>query len=603
MNHCRPPDLKNVLRRSRHLPVTLAICAGVGFAMVVSLVVRWWESREIESAFRMAAEDRAAAVKRTFETHMAMLELVRAACASRPVERRDFQELLQPFLVHSSSIQAVEWVPRVSKEDRFELEAAGQRDGIEGFQVTEKDGQGAIVRAAPRDEHFPILFSGPQPGDRGVVGFDLASEPTRLRTLIQARDSGRITASGWISFIQDKEPDGGFSVVLPVYEPRRPVEKLEDRRRHLRGFVLGVFRPREMIESALARLQPEGIDVCLYDPPSAEGGQSVYIHASRRPGDARQTRETVSRETGKVPATVPITNGTQGRVADHSVRLDVAGHPWSIVCSPSPGFVTARRTWWSWGVLAAGMAFTAILAGYLRANIDRQANIEQLLAAKREYARTLEEKVRSQTLHIRRAQEEVTYRLVSASLWRDEETGMHIRRTGLLSEALARAAGWPDTEAEILRQAAPMHDVGKIGIPDAVLRKPGKLDAYDFEVMKTHATIGAEMLSGSDVPVLQLAREIALNHHERWDGQGYPAGRAGSEIPECARIVSIVDVYDALTHDRVYRCRCPRRRQWRSCGRGRDRGSIRACWRSSSRATWRSDALRRNIRTSPGQAK
>jgi putative two-component system response regulator len=165
----------------------------------------------------------------------------------------------------------------------------------------------------------------------------------------------------------------------------------------------------------------------------------------------------------------------------------------------------------------------------------------------------LEHALQEQTIAIRRAQEETIHRLVSASLWRDEETGMHIRRTALLSEFLAQAAGWSAGEAENIRLAAPMHDVGKIGIPDAILRKPGKLTPEEFEIMKTHTIIGARMLSGSDAPMLKMAAEIALNHHEYWDGGGYPAGLAGDAIPESARILAVVDVYDAMRHDRVYR--------------------------------------------------
>jgi putative two-component system response regulator len=165
----------------------------------------------------------------------------------------------------------------------------------------------------------------------------------------------------------------------------------------------------------------------------------------------------------------------------------------------------------------------------------------------------LEQALQEQTVAIRRAQEETIHRLVSASLWRDEETGMHIRRTALLSEFLAQAAGWSAKEAENIRLAAPMHDVGKIGIPDAILRKPGKLTPEEFEIMKTHTIIGSRMLSGSDAPMLKMAAEIALNHHECWDGGGYPTGLARESIPESARILAIVDVYDAMTHDRVYR--------------------------------------------------
>jgi putative two-component system response regulator len=105
--------------------------------------------------------------------------------------------------------------------------------------------------------------------------------------------------------------------------------------------------------------------------------------------------------------------------------------------------------------------------------------------------------------------------------------------------------------------AAPMHDIGKIGIPDAILRKQGSLTEAEYAVMKRHTSIGAKMLSGSKYPVLELARNIALNHHERWDGLGYPHGLFRDSIPEPARIVSIVDVYDALSHDRVYRKALP----------------------------------------------
>lgn len=177
----------------------------------------------------------------------------------------------------------------------------------------------------------------------------------------------------------------------------------------------------------------------------------------------------------------------------------------------------------------------------------------QLVRERREHLHTLERRVRDQTVALRQAQEETIHRLMIASACRDEETGAHIRRTGLLSEYLALTAGWSEAEAEQLRMAAPMHDVGKIGIPDEILRKRGKLTEVEFEHMKQHTIIGARMLSDSSSPVLQLAEKIALSHHERWDGAGYPQRLAGEQIPEAARILSIVDVYDAISHDRVYR--------------------------------------------------
>ena len=189
----------------------------------------------------------------------------------------------------------------------------------------------------------------------------------------------------------------------------------------------------------------------------------------------------------------------------------------------------------------------------VRAGMDQY----HLLMERQSYTQRLEERVREQTDEIRLAHEETIHRLATASAYRDQETGAHIRRVGLFSQALATAAGWSATKAAQLRLAAPMHDVGKIGIPDVILQKPGKLTADEFRIMKTHTMIGADMLSGSSEPVLQLASQIARSHHERWDSCGYPDGLAGGSIPEAARIVSIVDVYDALTHDRVYRPALP----------------------------------------------
>jgi HD domain len=165
----------------------------------------------------------------------------------------------------------------------------------------------------------------------------------------------------------------------------------------------------------------------------------------------------------------------------------------------------------------------------------------------------LEEEVRKRTAEIRRREEEIIIRLVWAAESRDNDTGDHIRRLGLYSEALAKAMGWPAEESDDIRLAASMHDIGKIGIPDSILNKPGKLTDKELEIMQKHTELGAKILVGSGIPLLQMAQEIAQYHHEKWDGSGYPGGVAGKEIPASARIVTIADVYDALIHSRVYK--------------------------------------------------
>jgi response regulator RpfG family c-di-GMP phosphodiesterase len=179
-----------------------------------------------------------------------------------------------------------------------------------------------------------------------------------------------------------------------------------------------------------------------------------------------------------------------------------------------------------------------------------------LTLAKEEVARqnnTLELAVRDRTAELRETQLEVVRRLSHAAESRDHETGVHITRMSRMCSRLALAAGATPMEAELLLQAAPMHDVGKIAIPDRILRKPGKLEPDEWEIMKSHTKIGAELLAGSRSPVVQLGEAIALTHHERWDGTGYPRGLRGEEIPFPARVVAVCDVFDALISDRPYK--------------------------------------------------
>lgn len=156
-----------------------------------------------------------------------------------------------------------------------------------------------------------------------------------------------------------------------------------------------------------------------------------------------------------------------------------------------------------------------------------------------------------------KAQRETLYRLALAAEYKDGDTGVHLIRIGEISALLARLVGLDETQCDNMRHAAPMHDVGKIGIPDAVLKKPGPLDPDEWNVMREHPSIGARILGESNVPVLQLAAEVAQHHHERFDGEGYPSGKHGEEIPLSGRIVALADFFDALTMDRCYRPKFP----------------------------------------------
>jgi putative two-component system response regulator len=177
----------------------------------------------------------------------------------------------------------------------------------------------------------------------------------------------------------------------------------------------------------------------------------------------------------------------------------------------------------------------------------------ELVLAGRAQREALEQAVSERTSELRRSREETILRVSRVAEFRDEQIGRHSRRMSQLCEGLALRAGLDAERCELLRIASPLHDVGKVGIPDGILLKPGALTDSERRVMERHAEIGHRMLEGSGEVLLDLAAEVALTHHERFDGQGYPRGQRGEEIPVEGRIAAVADVFDALTSERVYR--------------------------------------------------
>jgi putative two-component system response regulator len=186
----------------------------------------------------------------------------------------------------------------------------------------------------------------------------------------------------------------------------------------------------------------------------------------------------------------------------------------------------------------------------IKAFYDQMQNYERNLEA--EVARKTE-KLQSALKKLDQAYAETIYRLSRAGEYRDEDTGTHVMRVSRYTKAIARRMGLKENFAEAFFYASPMHDIGKIGVPDAILLKPGKLNPEEWEIMKRHTTIGAQILKGSKDGVIKMAEVIALTHHEKWDGNGYPKGLKGNKIPLAGRITAIADVFDALISRRPYK--------------------------------------------------
>jgi PAS domain S-box-containing protein len=203
--------------------------------------------------------------------------------------------------------------------------------------------------------------------------------------------------------------------------------------------------------------------------------------------------------------------------------------------------------WLEWSASAAGV--DGVVHAVAR-DVTAQHEAEHQLA---DNARALELMIAERTRELDEARAETLRQLAIAAEYRDDETYQHTERVGHVAARLALGLGLPAGQVTLLRQAAPLHDVGKLAIPDCILLKPGKLTDQEFEVMKTHAELGARLLSSGSSPVLQMAAVIAGTHHERWDGRGYPKELAGEAIPLVGRIVAVADVFDALTHDRPYK--------------------------------------------------
>ena len=359
-----PSAFRSSLAR-RYLAVGLMLCLGVVLSFAWFGAARGHEEGAIRAAFERIAADRVAAVKEAVGAKLLWIRSLSAfLTVSQTAGPAEFREFVQPFLRRFRGVQAFEWIPRIGGEARAAFEDSVRREGAPGFQITEKDAEGRLVRAGPRAEYFPVHFAEPRAGNEPALGYDVASEATRSEALARACESGDLAATARLRLVQEPGEQFGVLVFRPVYRRGAPADTAASRRSGLQGFVLGVFRVGDLVENANPDLPPRGIETRVYDATAPRGERLLHFSQSPLLAAAGGNEE------------LPPPGGLL--LAE---SFEVGGRRWLVVCTPTPAFRAARETWLRLGFLALGLALTGLLTAYSLSSIARTRRIEELAGA------------------------------------------------------------------------------------------------------------------------------------------------------------------------------------------------------------------------------
>ena len=356
---------RQVWRRRR---IALAVPLGVAFTVTTVFFVytSGWERDRIQLAFERQASSLGHTLANSFDGYLEVLHALESFYASsREVDEHEFRTFVQGDLARHVGIQALEWIPRVPDAERARYAEAMRRAGYPDFQITEREAQGQMVRAARRDAYFPVTYVEPYEMNKLALGFDLASNPARLEALRQARDTGEPVATARITLVQETGRQFGFLIFLPIYHNGLPHTTVEERRQNLQGFALGVFRIGDMVESSLHRFDQQGIALALSDQTAPEDQRVLY----GRHGWAPQAAGTAT-DAGDKANPVGI---------HWETTHTFAGRHWLLRFTPTLAYLTARQTWQPWAVMAGGLLFTGMLGAFLLVVTGRTASIERLV--------------------------------------------------------------------------------------------------------------------------------------------------------------------------------------------------------------------------------
>jgi PAS domain S-box-containing protein len=340
----------------------------VGVAVLVSAVMfvqaSRWEDDRVRLAFEIQAQTLSNAVQLQLDhSFEAMYSLRSFYAGSKHVDRGEFRAFVRETLARLPSIQALEWIPRVTHDQRVEYESAARRDGFTDFTITQRDEEGGLVPAGERAEYFPVYYLEPFQGNEAALGYDLGSNAARAEALKRGRDSNGLTATNRIALVQGSEYSAASLILLPIYKNGSLIQAVEQRRANLLGYVTCVLRHQAMLRHALESYDYEGLKIQLIDELAPVGRRLL-----------------ASKDWAEVDGVVALASEDSpddtGQI--HWVSsLDVGGHRWSIHVSPSKQYVTGHRSWAPWGVLVVGLLLSGLLSGFMVQVMGRTIRVQR----------------------------------------------------------------------------------------------------------------------------------------------------------------------------------------------------------------------------------
>lgn len=393
---------------NRYVALVLIVCLGLTLSVILFRLAKDKEQIRQQADFTLKAKDLADNIKQVLEHTLYEIDAMSSYyAASDTVERGDFNKFVQHLLFHNPALQTLAWIPRVTDSHRATYEGKARHEGHPDFQITENNAQGGLVRAGRRAEYYPMYFLEPYEGNEHAMGFDLASVPSRLEALTRARDTGDKTAASRIVLEQEQHDPYGFLIVTPIYRQGAPLNTVQQRGRHLQGFVLGVYRIDALVEKAIAHLTPSEIDIHLFDDSASADNRFLYFHVS-------QLRKEYH------PPTLDEAQLKKG--VHYAETINVAGRNWVLLFTPTPGSLTEGTSALPWVVLAFGVFITGFLAGCLWlvfARIDTsRLYTAQLLRAKEGLEHEIiERKLAEEALQKREAQLVESQRIAHIGSW------------------------------------------------------------------------------------------------------------------------------------------------------------------------------------------